>query len=143
MMKLIPLPAFADNDRWMLNDGAKALAVDPVDAAAARAALDAQGFELAGILVTHSHAEARSPVVVACDRKTTLAPKRRSLAWRAALPPDTQPGRAPAPRLSNSRRATVVEPGNRDIGAHTTWRAARRAQRCPTQPPTIVDALRD
>jgi len=55
MMNLIALPAFADNYIWMLHDGARAVVVDPGDAAPVRAALDAQGLELAGILVTHHH----------------------------------------------------------------------------------------
>jgi len=54
-MNLIALPAFADNYIWMLHDGARAVVVDPGDAAPVRAALDAQGLKLAGILVTHHH----------------------------------------------------------------------------------------
>jgi len=56
-MNLIALPAFADNYIWMLHDGARALVVDPGDAAPVHAALDAAGLELAGILVTHHHAD--------------------------------------------------------------------------------------
>ena len=54
-MKLIALPAFADNDIWMLHDGRQAIVVDPGDAAPVAAALDAQGLALAAILVTHHH----------------------------------------------------------------------------------------
>ncbi|MDO8419333.1 MAG: hydroxyacylglutathione hydrolase [Rubrivivax sp.] len=54
-MNLTALPAFADNYIWMLHDGAQAVVVDPGDAAPVRAALDAQGLALAGILVTHHH----------------------------------------------------------------------------------------
>ncbi len=54
-MNLIALPAFADNYIWMLHDGTRAVVVDPGDAAPVRAALDAQGLALAGILVTHHH----------------------------------------------------------------------------------------
>ena len=57
MMKLIALPAFDDNYIWMLHDGREALVVDPGDAAPVLAALDAHGLELAGILVTHHHAD--------------------------------------------------------------------------------------
>ena len=46
-MNLIALPAFADNYIWMLHDGARAVVVDPGDAAPVRAALDAQGLALA------------------------------------------------------------------------------------------------
>jgi hydroxyacylglutathione hydrolase len=56
-MELIALPAFTDNYIWMLHDGARALVVDPGDAAPVQAALDAQGLELAAILVTHHHGD--------------------------------------------------------------------------------------
>ncbi len=56
-MTLIALAAFADNYIWMLHDGARALVVDPGDAAPVRAALDAMNLRLAGILVTHHHAD--------------------------------------------------------------------------------------
>ncbi len=56
-MNLLALPAFADNYIWMLHDGAKAVVVDPGDAAPVHQALDAQGLQLAGILVTHHHAD--------------------------------------------------------------------------------------
>lgn len=54
-MKLTPLPAFVDNYVWMLHDGRDALVVDPGAAGPVHAALDAQGLQLAGILVTHHH----------------------------------------------------------------------------------------
>jgi hydroxyacylglutathione hydrolase len=56
-MKLIALPAFADNYIWMLHDGREAIVVDPGDAAPVIAALDAQQLVLAAILVTHHHAD--------------------------------------------------------------------------------------
>jgi len=54
-MDLVALPAFSDNYIWMLHDHAQAWVVDPGDAAPVRAALDARGLRLAGILVTHHH----------------------------------------------------------------------------------------
>jgi hydroxyacylglutathione hydrolase len=54
-MNLLALPAFADNYIWMLHDGARAVVVDPGDAAPVQAALDEAGLELAAILVTHHH----------------------------------------------------------------------------------------
>ncbi len=54
-MNLLALPAFADNYIWMLHDGARAVVVDPGDAAPVQAALDALHLQLAGILVTHRH----------------------------------------------------------------------------------------
>jgi hydroxyacylglutathione hydrolase len=56
-MELLALPAFTDNYLWMVHDGARALVVDPGDAAPVHAALDARGLELAAILVTHHHAD--------------------------------------------------------------------------------------
>jgi hydroxyacylglutathione hydrolase len=56
-MKLLALPAFTDNYIWMLHDGRQALVVDPGDAAPVESALAAQGLRLAGILVTHHHAD--------------------------------------------------------------------------------------
>jgi hydroxyacylglutathione hydrolase len=56
-MKLIPLPAFADNYIWMLHDGHKALVVDPGDAQPVLDALQREGLLLESILVTHHHAD--------------------------------------------------------------------------------------
>ena len=56
-MNLTALAAFADNYIWMLDDGARALVVDPGDAAPVTAALDAMDLRLAGILVTHHHGD--------------------------------------------------------------------------------------
>jgi hydroxyacylglutathione hydrolase len=56
-MELIALPAFSDNYIWMLHDGARALVVDPGDAAVVQQTLDARQLELAAILVTHHHAD--------------------------------------------------------------------------------------
>ena len=57
MTHLIALPAFTDNHIWMNHDGRRAVVVDPGDAAPAHAALQAQGLQLAGILVTDQHAD--------------------------------------------------------------------------------------
>lgn len=54
-MKLIPLPALNDNYIWMLHDGQSALVVDPGDAQPVLAALQHEGVQLKGILVTHHH----------------------------------------------------------------------------------------
>ena len=56
-MNLVALPAFADNYIWMLHDGVSAVVVDPGDAAPVARALDERGLALAGILVTHHHAD--------------------------------------------------------------------------------------
>ncbi len=56
-MNLLALPAFSDNYIWMLHDGRQALVVDPGESAPVEHALDALGLVLAGILVTHHHAD--------------------------------------------------------------------------------------
>jgi hydroxyacylglutathione hydrolase len=56
-MKLVALPAFADNYIWMLHDSREALVVDPGDADPVVDALDRLGLALTGILVTHHHAD--------------------------------------------------------------------------------------
>jgi hydroxyacylglutathione hydrolase len=56
-MTLLALPAFADNYIWMLHDGARAVVVDPGDAAPVHRALDDLGLALTAILVTHHHAD--------------------------------------------------------------------------------------
>lgn len=56
-MDLTPLPAFSDNYIWMLDDGRQALVVDPGQAAPVVQALAARKLSLAGILVTHHHAD--------------------------------------------------------------------------------------
>jgi hydroxyacylglutathione hydrolase len=54
-MKIIALPAFADNYIWLLHDGASAVVVDPGDAQPVLQALQHEGLRLAAILVTHHH----------------------------------------------------------------------------------------
>jgi hydroxyacylglutathione hydrolase len=56
-MNLIAVPAFTDNYVWMLHDGAHAIVVDPGEAAPVRRALEAHSLALAGIVVTHHHAD--------------------------------------------------------------------------------------
>jgi hydroxyacylglutathione hydrolase len=56
-MDLTPLPAFSDNYIWMLDDGRQALVVDPGQAAPVIQALADRKLSLAGILVTHHHAD--------------------------------------------------------------------------------------
>ena len=56
-MKLLPVPALADNYIWLLHDGNDALVVDPGEAAPALRALEELHLRAAGILVTHHHAD--------------------------------------------------------------------------------------
>ena len=70
-MKIIPLPAFADNYIWMLHDGHQALVVDPGDAQPVLEALQHFGVQLETILVTHHHPDHTGGVEAL--RKTTGA----------------------------------------------------------------------
>lgn len=54
-MKLTPLPALQDNYLWLLQDGHRALVVDPGDARPVLDALERGGLQLEAILVTHHH----------------------------------------------------------------------------------------
>lgn len=54
-MFLTPIPAFDDNYLWMLDDGHRALIVDPGDAAPVLQALQDRQLQLESILVTHHH----------------------------------------------------------------------------------------
>ena len=56
-MELAAIAAFTDNYIWMLHDGVNAIVVDPGDAAPVQQTLAAQSLRLAGILVTHHHAD--------------------------------------------------------------------------------------
>lgn len=55
-MRLIPLPALADNYIWLLHDdGGQAIVVDPGDATVVEDALRARQLQLRAILLTHHH----------------------------------------------------------------------------------------
>jgi hypothetical protein len=108
MHKLVALPAFTDNYIWMLHDDARALVVDPGEAAPVHAALDEQGLELAAILVTHHHADHVGGVDELRQRCTGA-------------------GFGPA-----------REPDNRDIPTHLAWCADERSRGRSTLPSTIA-----
>ena len=59
-MNLTALPAFADHCIWMIDDGARAIVVDPDEPGPVVEALDARRLQLAAILVTHHHAALRT-----------------------------------------------------------------------------------
>jgi hydroxyacylglutathione hydrolase len=210
-MELVALPAFADNYIWMWHDGARALVVDPGDAAVVVRALEAGHLQLAAILVTHHHADhvggvdALRPLLhgpvfgpareripqpytplrggdrvqalglsfevfdvpghtaghiaylhrpgegnptlfcgdtlfsAGCGRlfEGTPAQMHASLSLLAALPGATRVCCTHEYTLSNLRFARAVEPGNRDIVAHTAWCEDERARGRPTLPSTI------
>ena len=57
VMNLTALEAFSDNYIWMIDDGQRAIVVDPGESGPVEAALDARRLALAGILLTHHHAD--------------------------------------------------------------------------------------
>lgn len=54
-LEYVPVPAFDDNYIWLVSDGRQAVAVDPGEAAPVRRHLDARGWRLTAILLTHHH----------------------------------------------------------------------------------------
>src|SRR4028118_160950 len=83
-MNLLALPAFADNYIWLLHDGSEAVVVDPGDAAPVQRQLDELGLGLAGILVTHHHADDVGGV-------DALRPRLRGPVWGPASERIPQP----------------------------------------------------
>ena len=91
-MNLTALPAFSDNYIWMLDDGRAAIVVDPGEAAPVENALDARALALAGILVTHHHADhvggvdalRAAPARQRCSDRRTSAFRSRSSALEDA-----------------------------------------------------------
>lgn len=83
-MTLVALPAFKDNYIWMFHDGRQAVVVDPGDAAPVEAALDELGLGLAGILVTHHHADHVGGIAALKSRLRgeVYAPAREAIAQR-------------------------------------------------------------
>ncbi|TAK91881.1 MAG: hydroxyacylglutathione hydrolase [Burkholderiaceae bacterium] len=68
---MVPVPAFADNYIWLLHNGARAWVVDPGTADGVAAYLAQHRLTLAGILVTHHHADHIGGV----DELAALSPK--------------------------------------------------------------------
>ena len=76
-MKLLPLPAFQDNYLWLLQDGQRALVVDPGDAEPVLAGLRQAAARLEAILVTHHHGD-HTGGVQALRRRLGACPARRA-----------------------------------------------------------------
>lgn len=57
MIEIVRLPAFTDNYLWLIRRGSQAWAVDPGDAAVVASYLSQHDLDLAGILLTHRHAD--------------------------------------------------------------------------------------
>lgn len=57
MISINPIPAFRDNYLWLLDDGQRAVVVDPGDAVAVHNYLKKHNLDLEAILVTHHHSD--------------------------------------------------------------------------------------
>jgi hydroxyacylglutathione hydrolase len=55
MLRVEPVPAFADNYIWVIHDDAHAVVVDPGDATPVLRYIEAEGLRLTAILCTHHH----------------------------------------------------------------------------------------
>ena len=135
-MNLIPLPAFQDNYLWLLHDGQRALVVDPGDAQPVRTCLERTGLQLDAILVTHHHADHIGGVAELRDATGARV-------WGPAREPIPEPLTrlvccTHEYTLSNLKFATVVEPGNVQLGHYRQQCEARRARGEPTLPSCIA-----
>ncbi len=84
MFEISLIPAFKDNYIWLLRRGRQAFVVDPGDAAPVLQRLAADDLELAGILITHHHADHQGGIAGllahrACD---VFAPAEESITGR-------------------------------------------------------------
>ena len=127
-MNLLALPAFNDNYIWMLHDGARAVVVDPGDAAPVLQALDDHSLELASILVTHHHADHVGGV-------NALRPRLQGPVWGPARE------HIPAPFLTLAEGEQIQVLGLRfrliDVPGHTAGHIAY-AQQGATQAPLLL-----
>ena len=56
-IEITALSAFSDNYLWLIQTGKHALVIDPGDATVVEHALQAKGYQLEGILLTHHHSD--------------------------------------------------------------------------------------
>jgi glyoxylase-like metal-dependent hydrolase (beta-lactamase superfamily II) len=123
-MTLVPLPAFADNYIWMLQDGRNAIVVDPGDAAPVFEALARGNLQLAAILVTRPGADrAGAHARVSFRRRYTLANRQSA---RAAEPGNADPTHSTAQFNSTARRALHAHADFCTQAAEADMLAARR-----------------
>lgn len=88
-MKLVALPAFADNYIWLLHDDREAVVVDPAEGESVIAALGERSLALAGILVTHHHGDHVGGVQTLLDRFGPVpiwGPSQERLAFEPSAP---------------------------------------------------------
>ncbi|MDR2838212.1 MAG: hydroxyacylglutathione hydrolase [Azonexus sp.] len=88
MFEISFIPAFKDNYIWLLCRDRQAVVVDPGDAAPVLARLAKDGLTLAGILITHHHADHQGGVgeltarALSCPPVPVFAPASESITGR-------------------------------------------------------------
>ncbi|WP_312306800.1 hydroxyacylglutathione hydrolase [Pulveribacter sp.] len=124
-MKLLPLPAFADNYIWMLQGAQSAVVVDPGDAAPVLQALRNTGLPLEAILVTHHHGDHTGGVA-----------ELRQATGAAVYGPAAEDIPLPAARVRGGDAVTVL--GLRfaviDVPGHTAGHIAYYCEDAPGGP---------
>ncbi len=124
-MNLIPLPAFQDNYLWLLQDGKRAIVVDPGDASPVLAGLRQASAQLEAILVTHHHADHTGGV--AALREATGAAVYGPQA--EAIPEPFIPVRGGMAVLALGLRFEVI-----DVPGHTAGHVAYYCAQAPGGP---------
>jgi hydroxyacylglutathione hydrolase len=118
-MHLHPLAAFTDNYIWILHDGARALVVDPGEAAGVQAYLADARLKLDTILITHHHG----------DHTGGVAALREATGARV-IGPAREPMPEPLQRVSGGQTIEVL--GQRfeviDVPGHTAGHIAYYAE---------------
>jgi len=86
MFEISFIPAFKDNYIWLLRRERQAFVIDPGEAAPVLARLSADGLALAGILLTHHHADHQGGVAELTERRRVpvFAPAGESITGRTA-----------------------------------------------------------
>lgn len=111
-MRLVPLPAFADNYIWLLaDDSGNAVVVDPGEADVVRDALDANGLRLHAILLTHHHADHTGGVadLLTALQMAVYAPEDPRMPWATQRVADGDTIELDAPHL---RLQVLAVPGH-------------------------------
>ena len=143
-MKLIPLPAFQDNTLWLLDDGQRALVVDPGDAGPVQAHHAEHGLQLTAILVTRPHSDHIGGVDALRDGSgaAVSGPARERIPQPctrlAALPGNTRVCGTHEYTPGNLKFATAVEPGHAKLVHYRQQCGEWRSRGEPTLPSTIA-----
>ena len=132
----------------MLHDGTHAVVVDPGDAAPVERALEEQGLQLAGILVTHWRSDHRADHADRADHfggVDALRPRLQGPVWGPARECIAQPYtplvEGDVLAVPGLRSARAVEPDHVALTAYESRYQALRKPDCPTLPSNIGQEL--